>query len=182
MTTLVEISDLCRAYAIARDARDEVVEQIRDDRRAAVRRRLRVLKTRVAEVSSAEDALRSAVAGAPGLFVRPRTRAIDGIKVGFRKQPGRFEVADEARAIKRVRERLPGREDEIVRVKESLDRAALKRLDARELASIGVTVVETDDEVVVAAVATDLDKLADALFDDVEAEEPAPKRGVPAVG
>lgn len=180
MTTLAEITDLCRAYAGARDARDEVLEQIADERRAAVRRRMRSLRTRIAEVSAAEEALRSAVAGSPDLFVKPKTRAIEGIKVGFRKQPGRLEIADEARVIKRVRKRMPEREDEIVRVKESLDRAALKRLDARQLASIGVTVVETDDEVVIATVPTDLDRLADALLDEAD-PAPAPKAGVPAV-
>lgn len=180
MTTLAEITDLCRAYASARDARDEVLERIDDERRAAVRRRMRSLRTRIAEVSAAEDALRSAVAGAPLLFVKPRTVAIDGIKVGFRKQPGRFEIADEARAIQRVRARMPEREDEIVRVRESLDRAALKRLDARQLASIGVAVVDAEDEVVIAPVPTDLDRLADALLDEVD-PAPAPKPGVPAV-
>ena len=118
------------------------------------------------------EALRDALADSPELFVKPRTRALEGIKVGFRKLPGRFEMADEGRTIKRIRERMPEREDEFVRVKESVDRAALKKLATGELARIGVTLVETGDEVVIAVAKTDLlDKLVEALL--VEGEEAA---------
>ena len=139
-------------------------------RRQAVRRRLRALKSRAAEAKAAREALRAAVARSPALFDTPRTRAFDGVKVGYRKLPGRFEIADEARAIDRVRVRMPGREDELVRVKESIARAALKNLDARELAMIGVTLIEADDEIVITDSPSDLDKLVDALLADDELE------------
>ena len=167
--TLQEIVRLCREYAEARDALEDAAEAIRDEQRAAVRRRLRGLKARIAEAAAARGALRQAVAAAPALFERPRSRAIEGIKVGYRKMPGRIECADEAKVIARIRRHWPGRETELVRVKESLDRGALKRLDARDLAAIGVRVVEVDDEIVIAAAANDLDKLVDALLEDGQA-------------
>ena len=164
--TLSEIGELCRDYACAREALEDTAEEIRNEQRAAVRRRLRGLKARVAEVSAARDALRQALAAAPQLFERPRTRAIEGVKVGYRKMPGRVEYADEAKVIARVRSRLSGREAELVRIKERLDLGALRKLDGRELAAIGARIVDVDDEIVIAAAADDLDKLVDALLED----------------
>ena len=162
--TLDDVATLARAYADTREALETVAEEIEHERRHAVRRRMRALKARVAEASAAKEALRVAIKAAPELFAKPRTRALEGVKVGYRKMPGRFEIADEGFAIRRVR--LAEREDEFIRVKESIDRAALKRLTVRELAQIGVSLVEPDDEVVIATAPSDLDKLVDALLAD----------------
>ncbi len=51
-------------------------------------------------------------------------------------------------------------------MKETLDRAALRKLTARDLAAIGVKIVEVNDEIVVRAAGDDLDKLVDALMAD----------------
>ena len=164
--TLDEIITLARAYARARETLETITEEIEGERRQAVRRRLRVLKARVAETSAAKDALRTAIAEEPELFAKPRTRAIEGVKVGYRKMPGRIVIVDEDRSIRRVRDKLPEREAELVRVKESLDRTALGKLDARTLASLGVVVAKVDDEIVIATARSDLDKLVDALLAD----------------
>ena len=171
--TLDEIATLARAYVSAREALESVAYDIKRERRRVVRRRLRALKARAAEASAAKDALRAAIEAVPALFARPRTRALEGVKVGYRKMPGRFEIEDEARTVERVRVRLPGREDALIRVKEAIDRAALKHLKARELAQIGVALVEPDDEVVIATAPSDLDKLVDALLADDDLEEAA---------
>ena len=167
------IAELCRVYAAALDAMEDLAEQIRDERRAAVKRRLRRLKTCIAGAAAAKTELRAAITANPGLFDKPRTRAFEGIKVGWRKLPGRFEFADEARVIARVRERLADREAAIIRVKHSLDKAALKRLDGRELKAIGVSLVESDDEVVISEASSDLNALIDALLDDAVEETAA---------
>ena len=164
--TMDEIATLARAYARSREALETLTEEIEGERRQAVRRRLRALKARVAEASAAKDTLRAAIAEAPELFARPRTRAIEGVKVGYRKMPGRIVIADEDRTVRRVRDKLPEREAALVRVKESLDRAALGKLDARDLAKIGVVIERVDDEIVIATATSDLDKLVDALLAD----------------
>ena len=171
MPAMKMIIALCRTYNDAREALQDVHDEIAAERRQAIRRRRRRLEARAADVSTAKEALRDEIAASPELFVKPRTRALEGIKVGFRKLPGRFEMADEARSIKRIRERMPEREDEFVRIKESVDRGALKKLATGELARIGVTLVETGEEVVIAIAKTDnLDKLVEALFADCEGD------------
>ena len=166
-TTITTIAELCKAYSAARERLSDTTETIRVQQRRELRIRIRSLKARVAEVSSARDELREAIKENPALFEKPRTRALEGVKVGYRKLPGRVEC-DEGRAIARIRKLYPDREADLVRVRESLNRAAMKYLDARTLASIGVTVIQVDDQIVLAAANDDLDKLVDALLSDDE--------------
>ena len=168
MPAMNEIVDLCRKYARAREALGEVTEEIAAERRRIVRQRLRGLKSRVAEVSAAKEALRAAIQASPELFVKPRTVAVDGVKFGFRKQTGALDIGDEAQAIDRLRKKLPGVADTLVVVRETLDKKGLRKLPAADLAKIGVTIDDPVDEVVIAAAASDIDKLVDALLSDGE--------------
>ena len=165
--TMASITDLCREVARTNDALRAIADEVRGAQRAAVRRRKRALRARASKAAAARQALRAAIAAAPELFARPRTRTLEGIRVGYRKLPGRI-ACDEPRAIARIRERMPDRADELVRTRESLDRAALRRLDAVELAAIGVELVAVDDEIVLGASGDDLDRMVDALLADGE--------------
>ena len=168
--TLEEITELARDYARAVERLAELSEEIREQQRHAVRQRLRGLKARAAEASAARAVLHDAIDDSRGWFVRPRTRATDGVKYGLRKQPGRVEISDEARSIARIRERLPDWADTLIRTTERLQRGPLRQLDSRRLASIGIRIEHVDDEVVIAAAATDLDRLVEALLADGEDE------------
>ena len=166
-TTLAEIADLCRFYADARERLADVSEEIRDERRAAVRRKMPVLKRRIAETSAAEDALRAAIATARDLFIKPKSRAIEGVKVGLRKLPGKVEC-DETAAFAAIRRKLPEQAPSLIRIKESLNKDAVRRLDGRQLAAVGVVIYDVEDEIVIRTAPDDLDRLVDTLLADDE--------------
>lgn len=170
--SLEEIAALARAYADARRELADKVEQVRAARRKATRPHRRGLSARTADTSGARDELRAAIRANPDLFAKPRTRTLEGVKVGYRKQPGKI-VADETRAIARIRKLFPEREAELVRVKESLDRAAVRKLDARSMAAIGVSIADVDDEIVIATASDDIDRLVEAMLDELETEDAA---------
>ena len=175
MVRLVELDDilvLCKKYAQARESLNRTVEEIRALRRHAVRSRMRGLRSRVATASAERDSLWAAIKANPQLFVKPRTRAAEGIKVGYRKQPGQI-VCDDTRVIARIRKLFPERESELVQVKETLKRSALKGLDSKTLSAIGVAIVRVDDEVFIAAASDELDKLVEALMGEDENMEDA---------
>ena len=167
---LEPIMDLARAYARARDDMEDVVEDIADRRRHAVRSRLKALRGRVAECAAAREALTQAIEAAPGLFERPRTQTIDGVKFGFRKQQGAIEIADEEEIVKRIRKKLPAREQALVRVKTTVDKTALRKLTAGELAKLGLSVEDPVDEVTITVPKTAIDKLVDALMEEAGEE------------
>ena len=171
--TMEDIVALARAFAAARGATEALAEDIKALQRKALRSRLRALRTRIAEQAASEEALRAAILDRPDLFGRPRTVAVDGIRFGLRKQPGSVSVGDEAQAISRLRARFPSRAEGLIRVKETLDRVALRKLPAAELAQIGVTMEKATDEVTIAAASGDLDRVVAALLDDAAHAEAA---------
>ena len=168
--TLEEIGALARKYADARHEFEELQEAIQSEARRVVRQKMRSLKGASARVSATRDALKAAIEATPALFESPRTHAVDGIKFGYRKSPGKFEAADEAKAIERIRKHLPDLAERLIRTKETLSRPALKTLTAKDLGKIGVTLVDDGDEIVIAAAKTDLDKLVAILVPDGDEE------------
>ncbi len=161
---MAEIGRLARAYADAREALAEVAEEVRAVQRQAVRGRLRALRARAARASAAREALAEAVDANRELFGKPRTRTVDGVKFGLRKSPGRIE-GDAAAAVARIEARLPEQAARLVRTRKELVKTALLTLPAKELAALGVAVVDTEDRVVAQAAADDVDRLVDALLD-----------------
>ncbi len=171
METLNEITRLCRLYVDARDARDKVADIIKGETRTAVRQNLRKLRDASARMATHKEALVALIAEHPDMFEKPRTRAIDGVKVGYQKKPGRIEVSDEENTIRLIRKKLPGQADTLIVTKARVDKNALKKLTVRELASVGATLGEDTDQIVVTLAATDLDKLADALLSEYKDEQ-----------
>ena len=171
--SMQDIIALARAFAAAREATEALADDIKAMQRKALRGRLRTLRSRVAEQAAAEGALRGAIQARPELFVRPRTVAVDGIRFGLRKQPGAVALGDEAQAIRRLRAIFPGQAPTLIRVSESLDRKALRRLSATERAQIGITIERARDEVTIATASSDLDRIVAALLDDAAPAEAA---------
>ena len=116
--------------------------------------------------------LLAAVESSPALFRRPRTRLLSGIKVGWRKRPGRIELDDEAATINAIRCKLDGEAAErLIRVSEKVVRGALRELSARDLMRIGALAVELDDEPIAIPADGEIDKLVAALLDGGEPAE-----------
>ena len=170
---MAEIMRLAGRLAAATEATETLADEIRTEQRKALRARLRTLQRRIADQAAAEETLRDAIDARHDLFQRPRSVAVDGVKFGLRKQPGAVDIGDEARAIQRLRDKLPQHADALVNVKETLDRKALRKLTAGELAKIGVAIDRTTDAVTITRPASDLEKFIDALREHIAPPETA---------
>ena len=164
---------LARTFAASRATTEALANDIKVLQHKALAGRLRALRNRIEEQAASEEALRAAILARPDLFVSPRTITVDGIRFGLRKQPGAIALDDEAQTVERLRTRFPGRAEALIRIKETLDRAALRKLPAGELAQIGVTIEKATDDVVIAAASSDLDRVVAALLDDQSPAEAA---------
>ena len=167
-----EIERLATAYAGRRDALRETVEEaqaaldrVKRDHRAALRRR-------IGAAVNARAELLAAVESSPALFRRPRTWLLSGIRVGWRKRPGRIEFDDEAATINAIRRKLDSEAAaRLIRVSEKVVRGALSELSARDLMRIGALAVEADDEPIAIPADGEIDKLVAALLDGGEPAE-----------
>ena len=103
----------------------------------------------------------------------PDAHPARGARSGWRKKPGKLVIADEARTIQLIRLRLPEQATTLLQVKTTVNKAALKKLPAAELASVAASIVAVDDEVVITFPKDTVSKLADALQSDFEADRGA---------
>lgn len=162
-----EIVRLAREYSAAHKALAAVVEEVRAEQREALRRRLdEVLRLRT-EAQVAGDVLRDAVAEASGLFSSaPRTWAVDDVRVGYRKRPGKLTWDDPEQVCAAVERHLPEQAAALIRVKREPVRAALKSQPAAVLAAVGVRLEADTDEMVLSVGRDDLAKILDTLLAD----------------
>lgn len=165
-TTMTAIEERARYYAACRDdlatrinALEAEVVVVREQHRAGILDALRAHK-------QAEEELRQAIAAAPELFDKPRTRVLHGIRVGYQKGKGGLEIADEEATVKLIRKHCPDKFDALVKVTEKPIRKALQNLDAGLLKKLGIGILGTGDVIVLAATDGDLDKLIKALQGD----------------
>ena len=162
-----EAAALAAEYFAAHERLRERVELVKARQRAAGRLLLPGLKRLVAEASAARDALRACIEADPQLWDKPRTRALHGVKLGLRALPGRLAI-DAAAAIPLIRKHLPGQSKTLVKVSETLNLNALKALTPAQLARIGGSISDQADEVVITVPKSAVDKLVEALLDDLD--------------
>ncbi len=171
--TLADIEGLCRRYADEHAALSEIVTELQDEIDAAKRKRLRSIKAAVARTADARSKLATAVEHAPGLFTKPKTLTISGIKVGYRKAKGKIEFDAPDQVVARIRKHFGDRFDDLVSIKETPLKSALAQLSGAELKKLGVTVESDTDEVVVQSTADQVDRLVSALLAEAEEIEEA---------
>lgn len=164
--TLSIIETLTKRYAEARAGLSARVGELQAELDALKRKRLLGIKTALAHAAEAEAALRTAIEAAPHLFVRPKTLVLHGVKIGFRKAPGKLVWDDADQVVALIKRHLPDQADVLIVTKETPSKPALAQLPAADLKRLGVRVIETGEEVLVAPTDSEVDKLVDALLKD----------------
>jgi len=170
MATLNEIEGLTKSYASARQQLGEKVHQMKDELTVIERKYLAMIKRTVAVVKTYEAELKAAIEKSPEQFKTPKTRILYGIKVGFRKQKGSLDWADDEIVIKLIKKHFPEMEDVLIKKTEKPAKDGLASLSAQELKKLGVELKETGDAVVVEPTDSEVDKLVKALLKEKEEE------------
>jgi len=162
--SITEIQNLTKRLSDARASVSEIVSDVVAEQEAVLRRALPLIKARLARAADRHAALHAAIANSQDLFVAPRTHVFHGIKVGLTKGKGKIEFEDEDQVIKNIHRKLPGQVDTLINITESVMKTALKNLSVADLKSIGCTVEETGDQIVIHATDKAVDKTVKALL------------------
>ncbi len=172
--TLSEIEALTKRYSERRAYLTGIITELQAELERVKHPVLPVIRDAVGQVAEAHDALKEALEVSPELFERPKTRIFHRVKVGYRKQAGKVTMADEAKTIDLIRERLPKNQaDLLIRVRESVHKPAVYDLTAADLKRLGIAIADDTDEVVIKPVDGDVDKLVNALLAEIEKTEAA---------
>lgn len=172
MATFQEIERLAKDYAEARGALRSRMEALEAEIAEIRRRHITGIKRAAEAAARRREALAGAVDESRGLFDKPRTQIMHGIRVGVMKDKGTLVWDDDAQVVGLIRRHLADRAESLVKVSEKPVKAALQSLTAAELRKIGVRVEETGDAVYIKPADSEIDRLVDALLASME--EPAP--------
>jgi hypothetical protein len=168
--TMEEIERLTREHAADRRMLAERVAALNDDIRSLQRRRMPGLRNSLAKAQDSKAALVGAIAASDGLFEKPKSVTVEGIKVGYAKSKGRIDYDDGDQVVRAIRKKLPEEADALIKVNETPVKGALGNLTAAQLKAIGCRVVDSGEHVVVKPQDGELDKLVAKLMADEEVE------------
>lgn len=164
------IETATRLYAQTREVLADKVRRLEAEMEAIKRQRLPGIKAALARAAEAEGKLRQVIEAAPELFERPRTVILHGVKVGYRKATGKLVWDDPDQVVALIRKHYPDQADVLIVIREMPSKSALAQLTATDLKRVGVRVIETGDEVVIAPTDSEVDKLVEALLESTRDE------------
>lgn len=167
-----EIEKLTQEYSVARDALAAHVEELQSGITALKKQSLPKIRRQAERVAEKYIALHGAIEAAPDLFVKPKTVIFHGVKIGYVKGRGEITWEDTDQVLKLIKKHFPDQVDMLIKIEEKPIKAALAQLAVADLKRIGVTVTETNDQIVIKPTDSEIDRLVNALLKD---EEIAPK-------
>jgi len=163
---LTEIEALCKAHSGKVLSLAMLTLKVRTAMRNVLAKSAEDLRKMADEVAQSEQAIAAAVDGNRAAFKSPKTRVLHGVKVGLRTNQGSIDFdCDEDVMISRLRgmfdeERIA----DFVDVKETVKKTALRDLSPDERKTLGVSLANNLDKVVVALDKGDPAKIAEALL------------------
>jgi len=173
-TPMETVNKRAEDYAAERDRLCLLVETLERQVEDVKRQALPDIRDAVRRTSEAHDRLRAAIETHPELWEgKRRTVVIAGVRVGMTKGKGKLTWEDAEQVVKLIRRHFPEQAEAMIRVREEPIRKALAELTVTELKRLGVTVEETDDQVVIKPTDSEVDKLVSKLLEDAQRFEEA---------
>ena len=161
-----EIESQCADLLSAQVARKMIAGRIRSAHRKVMENNIEALKSAIAEESVKHESLVENIQENKDLFTKPKTRAFMGVKVGFRKKPGKVVIKDPKQALLLAKKFLLKEHPDLIVTTERLDLTQIKKLSVKEMGKIGATYIDSTDEAFAQTAKTDPDKLIDALMSE----------------
>lgn len=151
MPTLKEIETAVRQYAAAAES----LRQLGEDYQAAIDEvdaRFRAqIKQQAQRTAQRESNLNNLIDDGREHFTKPKTRVIDGVKFGLRKQKGSLEWDCSLEVlIARIDKHFPSVAEMLAPARGNVSKPTLERLTAAELKKLGVEIQKADDAIVIA--------------------------------
>ena len=165
-----ELEPAAKRFADAHTKLTELVNDVNAEIEAVKRLNLARIKNAVSKAAEAHADLKALIEANPGLFDKPRTVVLHGIKLGLQKGKGGIEFDDVEATISRIQTMFGVEAEPYLDWKPSVNKKALAELSVVALKKLGCTVLDTGDEVVIKPVDGDVDKIVRALLKDATEE------------
>jgi hypothetical protein len=171
--TMQTIEAACKAARDARLVLKTRAEALQDEIAAAQKRKLPGIRSAVETVARADAELLAALQEVPLLFRKPKSVVFHGLQVGYKAGAASIEISNPELLVKRVREHFPDKFEQLVKVKETPIKSAIKALTVAELQKLGVKAHGSGEVVFITDATDSVDKLVKALLKGAETEQEA---------
>lgn len=172
-TPMTQIEQATQEFRKAYDLLEQRVDALEQEAQALKRRRLPGIKSAAQMVAERQSQLAALVERNPGLFEKPRTVTIAGIRVGIQKGKGKIVCDDPETTCRLIRKHFPDQADALIKVIEKPVLRSLGNMTTAELKRVGAAVTDTGDQIIIKPVDGDVDKLVNALLKEAEQWEQA---------
>ncbi len=142
---------------------EAAISDLESDLEAVKAKHLRGLKLLARSVAVANASLIGEIEANPGLFEKPRTLVLHGIKVGLGTSRGRLEWDDDDTVVRLIRKHHKDDADVLLQTTVAPKKDVLRTLPAGDLARLGCRIVGAGDQVIVRREAGDVEKLIEKL-------------------
>lgn len=159
-----DIETKAKTHAAARLALTNHVALLNAEIEAVKQKRLKKLRDLVATATSTGDELLEMVRESEELFKKPKSVVLHNVKLGFKKLPGKIDIANPDQTIKLIKKHFPELADNLIDTKETPSKQGLNTCDAATLKKVGVTVTSDSDVAFISDPASEVDKIVDALL------------------
>jgi hypothetical protein len=167
--TLETIAAGCKKLRASCDAAEKVVNEYEAEKLALEKRFSPRLIAAADRIKTDLGIVITDLAAAKPLFRERKTETFFGFRVGWMKQPGKVEFADEADTIARIEKLLAPKESAgLIKVTKKLVKKALSALPGDVLKKIGVTVGADSEAPFLKVVEGDAMKRLNALLQQEE--------------
>lgn len=168
MANLAEIEQKTTAYADSRENLNSLVWMLNEKIAKLKDTELPEIRAAAEETANRKQELHAALSESKGLFLKPKTLIIMGIKVGFVKAKGTISWDSAEMVVKRIKALFTDSKERDLYIKttEKPSKKTLQDLSAATLKKLGCTMSATGEEVVIAPTSNEIDKLVDALLNN----------------
>lgn len=172
MANLAEIEQKTTAYADSREGLNSLVWILNEEIAKLKDTHLPQIRAAAEHTANLKQELHAALSESKGLFTKPKTLIIMGIKVGFAKAKGTIAWDSAEMVVKRIKAMFTDSKERDLYIKttEKPSKKTLQDLPVATLKKLGCTLNGSGDEVVITPTSNEIDKLVDALLNNSAAD------------
>jgi hypothetical protein len=172
-STVLELDKLTKRYADANEALETSMRDLESVIEIVKREHFKTIKRDFVSAVERKHDLKDAIEANRELFAERKTMVLHGVKIGIVKSVGKIEIEDDEKTANLIKKHLPDLYDVLVKVIQKPIKKALNELPAADLRKIGVTIEEGGDVTVIKTATSEIEKLINKLFTEMEGDAEA---------
>lgn len=165
---LTKLEQHVKEYADAQKALLEKARDLDKEIERLKRKHVKTIKAAAIVFSVKRSRLVAQIEDHRDFFKKPRTRLINGVKIGYQKGKGELTWKSESYVVEKIKQMFGAQAGVLIKTTEKPVKSALDKLTTYELKRLGITVKNTGDKIVIKSADSEAEKMINALLRDAQ--------------